>query len=241
MDQVKDWSLGSELLEKIEQRGDIHDNVRNDEDRAELNVDKGALDSVLVNLEKPKWSLLIKSLLKEYKNLSLDAAANTENEQKESDGKTQNRVASTSFMNRLIHINLETEEEEVEEQPKNNSMQVDEIPTNPSDTAQNITSSDMETEKTPSTDSTLKPAEELHNITDKSTDENGKESTVAIVEEKADVEMTEVSNQPSLKRKREEEENEGESRTENDGNNSENGEESENDEDEAEEKRLSLR
>lgn len=240
MDQVKDWSLGSELLEKIEQRGNIQDSVRKDEDNSELDDDKSALDLVIVSLEKPRWSLLIKSLLREYKSLSVDTTATAENEEKESDGKTQNRVASTSFINRLIRINLETEEEEEEEQPKESTMQIDEVAANSSETAQIIASSDMETEKTPLNDISSQPVQDSANAIDKSTDDN-KESTVSIVEEKADVEMAEVSDQQSLKRKREEEENEGESRKENDGNDSENGEGSENDEDEAEEKRLSLR
>lgn len=231
MDQVKDWSLGLELLEKIEQSSHFLVNIQNDDVETGLDEHKKSLDVILVNLEKPSWSVLIKSLLKEYKNLSADMRVEALDEQMDCDKSPQSRLTNTSFINRLIHIDMEAEEEE--EQHEENPMQVDEAVASLTETVHIINGSDAELEKIPTNDTIPKPTEELNDMVDINTSDNSKDVTVPILEDKTDVEMPEVNEESTLKRKREEEEN--------DGNNSENGEDSENDEDEAEEKRLSLR
>lgn len=228
MDQVKDWSLGLELLEKIEQSDHFQVNTQNDDVETGLDEHKKALDLILVNLEKPRWSTLIKSLLKEYKNLFADTRVEALDEQMDCDESPQNRLTNTSFINRLIHIDMKAEEEE--EQHGENPMQVDEVVASLSET---LHGSGAELEKIPANDTIPKPTEESNDMAEIRTSESSKDITVPILEDKTDVEMPEVSEESTLKRKREEEEN--------DGNNSENGEDSENDEDEAEEKRLSLR
>lgn len=111
LDRHSTWEAGHQLKTRMENN-----------DNNELNTEDTVmeLEPLSIALEKPEWSFLVESLLKEYKRL---AYANNENTKKQQQhGKELfcdklskgNRLNDTYFINRSIYITFEEEIEQVE-------------------------------------------------------------------------------------------------------------------------------
>lgn len=240
MTQMKDWDLGLELLKKIEGKDAIElDKDSSNDDMEAIEYSNDVPDFVPVTLEKPDWSMLIKSLLKEYKRLVVSTCEDDDN--RKSDRNSINRLTNTTFINQSIQVLVEMEEEV-------------EKPAEPLDGEKNDVVVENTVEKMldePMEIAVLPPVTEDNTIPEAvpAKDTSGIpvliEKTRIVVEDNNDVNMTEAEQQSSLKRKREEDDEQEETEPNkevNEDNNSEKSGDSENDEeDEAEEKRLSLR
>lgn len=206
---LTNWDIGSQLRSKMENNinTSLQYEVNSDESTHQLTNIK----SITITLEKSNWSILVESLLKEYRRLVVDIPT------EEQEGKMElvtDHQADTFFVNRPINIILEREEEEVQT-PIPQTMEIDSVlmPLPP------VSVYPTESEK----QSPIGSSSRVNGNTDNSNVEN----------------MVDGQRINSNKRKREDNEGQSEGNTENNSGNessSENDEESE-----AEEKRLSLR
>lgn len=109
------WEVGNGIMRKMEQK-ETPDSSKDAENTT--NMDVCQPDPVHINLEKPDWLILMKSLLQEYKRVTLAD---------KSKGKDQNNNEA-SFISRSIQISVEEPivVEEVQELPlpkENNDLQ----------------------------------------------------------------------------------------------------------------------
>lgn len=90
--------------------------------KAQMNVDNNTLDSrettmkvepLSIALERPEWSSLVESLLKEYKHLAYTNNANNKNQHDKELSRDiswkGNRLTEVNFINRSIYITFEDE------------------------------------------------------------------------------------------------------------------------------------
>lgn len=104
MDQVNDWDVGLRLREQMKYNDgfNLEDNMNEDPPMDTFIASK----PLHISLEKPNWSFLAGSLLKEYKRL-VDLVIIEDDEGRRS---TAGRLIDTPFTNQSLFINVRVEE-----------------------------------------------------------------------------------------------------------------------------------
>lgn len=121
------WEAGLQLKKLMDIGEEQSPNKDDSLTTIEMEADRIDVNPIMINLEKPDWTALIKSLLDEHKRLVFQENSNNNTKKVATDDKKEDTKDDIAFISHaiLIHVENEEDEDEDEDEQDNNDKEND--------------------------------------------------------------------------------------------------------------------